>query len=360
MEKVFLLSGAYPPQTGGELYNYQLSQYLESVGIEQEYVNLHKLRHYFRLAWLPGIGTFLASVIIAGFVYRYRGILVEDHYFSKFLLVTNLIQRWLRKGQIIVLVHLFYKYDSQDKNWFRKFWYQTQEKIRLSFADAIITTSEYSKQEIVSLGINSDLVYVINPGLDREKYAISKYVNREDKQRKILCVANYTPRKGLSYLIEAFSQIESHNFTLHLVGNSKNSNYLKQLQQKVQALNLHKIVYFHQDSNQAEIKYLYANSDIFILPSQKETFGIVFLEAMHYSLPIITTNVSAMPELVTDGDNGLLVNVADTESLAQAMSKLINNADLRINMGNNGNKKLKKSYYWQQTGAHFLGVIKSL
>ena len=95
MEKIFFLSGACPPQTGGELYNYKLSQYLATVDIEQEYVNLHKLRHYFRLAWLPGIGTILASVIIAIFVYRCRGILVEDHYFSKFLLVTNLIQHWL-------------------------------------------------------------------------------------------------------------------------------------------------------------------------------------------------------------------------------------------------------------------------
>ena len=173
-------------------------------------------------------------------------------------------------------------------------------------------------------------------------------------------MANYTPRKGLIYLIEAFSQIEPQDFTLHLFGNSKNSNYLKQLQQKVQELNLNQVIYFHQNSNQEKIKYLYANSDIFVLPSQKETFGIVFLEAMHHSLPIITTNVSAMPELVTDGDNGLLVPVNDIEALSQAMFKLINDAELRITMGNNCKKKLEESYYWEQTGVQFLAAIKRL
>ncbi|NJL81287.1 MAG: glycosyltransferase family 4 protein [Richelia sp. SM2_1_7] len=139
--------------------------------------------------------------------------------------MTNLIQRVFRKGKIVVLVHLFYGYESNDKFVIRRLINKYLEQFRLSFANLIVTSSEYSKSEIVSVGINPELVHVLSPGLDREKFQLPeerKLDNLKNKEnQKILCVGNYVPRKGILYLIEAFSQIERQNFTLHLVGNRK-------------------------------------------------------------------------------------------------------------------------------------------
>ncbi len=363
MEKVFFLTGAKPPQTGGELYNYQLSQYLEKLGWQQEYVSLHEKRHYLRLGKIPIIGDILASLIFMVILFKYRGILVEDHYFSRFLLLTNIIQRFIRKGKIVVLVHLFYGYDSQDQFVIRRLINKYIEKFRLSFADLIVTSSEYSKSEIVSVGINPQLIHVLSPGLDREKFQIlpadGNIENKDSKSsKKILCVGNYVPRKGILYLIEAFSQIERQDFSLHLVGNRKNnSSYYNQLNNAVKTLKLTDCVVFHDGADQENIKQLYTSADIFVLPSFKETFGIVFLEAMHYGLPIVTTNVSAMPELIEEGKNGFLVPTADSQALAKAISKLIENPDLIKIMGEAGRKKVATSYYWEQTCSGFASII---
>lgn len=363
MDKVFFLTGAKPPQTGGELYNYQLWQYLKKQGWKQEYVSLHEKRHYLRLGKIPIIGDILVSFILAIMLFNYKGILVEDHYYSKYLLLTNIIQRFLRKGKIVILVHLFYGYESNDKFVVRRLINKYIEKFRLSFADSIVTSSEYSKSEIVSLGINPELVHVLSPGLDREKFQILPSPSELDSKdsKKILCVGNYVPRKGILYLIEAFSQIEGQDFTLHLVGNRKNNSiYYNQLNNVVEKLKLTECVVFHDGADQENIKQLYASADIFVLPSFKETFGIVFLEAMHYGLPIVTTNVSAMPELIEEGKNGFLVPPADSQALAKAISKLIENPDLIEKMGEAGRKKVATSYYWEQTCSGFASIIEDM
>ncbi|MEA5594132.1 glycosyltransferase family 4 protein [Rivularia sp. UHCC 0363] len=362
MEKVFFLTGAKPPQTGGELYNYQLSQHLEKLGWEQEYVSLHEYRHFLRLGKIPIVGDTLVSLILTVILFPYQGILVEDHYFSKYLFLTNIIQRFFRKGKVVILVHLFYGYKSNDKFAIRRLINKFIEQFRLSFADLIVTSSEYSKSEIVSVGINPELVHVLSPGLDREKFQLSKDRKLNNQaSKKILCVGNYVPRKGILYLIEAFSLIEKQGFTLHLVGNRKNnSTYYNQLNNAVKKLNLTDCVVFHDGADQENIKQLYASSDIFVLPSFQETFGIVFLEAMHYGLPIITTNVTAMPELVEEGKNGFLVPPADSQALAKAISKLIKNPDLIAKMGAAGRKKVANSYYWEQTCSKFASIVQNM
>ncbi|MDY6902262.1 MAG: glycosyltransferase family 4 protein, partial [Cyanobacteriota bacterium] len=151
------------------------------------------------------------------------------------------------------------------------------------------------------------------------------------------------------------------SFTLHLVGNRKNNSaYYNQLQHTVEKLKLTESVVFHDGADQENIKNLYASADIFVLPSFKETFGIVFLEAMHYGLPIITTNVSAMPELIEEGKNGLLVPPADSQALAKAISKLIENPDLIKQMGESGRNKVANSYYWEQTCSRFACILQGV
>lgn len=360
MDKVIFLTGAKPPQTGGELYNYQLSQYLKKIGWEQEYISLHEKRLYLRIGKIPIIGNILASLIFAFILFKYKGIFVEDHYFSSYLFLTNILQKKINRARIIVLVHLFYDYDSTDKFILRKLIYKYIEKIRLSFADLIVTSSEYSKREIVSLGIHPELVHVLSPGIDREKFkALPKIRQLDSNNRtKILCVGNYIPRKGIIYLIQALSYIKRQDFTLHLVGNRKNnSRYYNLLNNYVKKFNLTEYVVFHDGLDQENIKCLYSCADIFVLPSFKETFGIVFLEAMHYGLPIITTNVSAMPELIEEGRNGLLVPPADSLALAKAISHLIENPHLITKMGEAGRKKMMNSYSWEETYSKFVSIL---
>ncbi|MCJ8283609.1 MAG: glycosyltransferase family 4 protein, partial [Rivularia sp. ALOHA_DT_140] len=296
-------------------------------------------------------------------LFKNRGILVEDHYFSKFLILTNVLQSVFFKSKIVVLVHLLYGYDSKDNFFIRKFINKVIEKFRLSFADLIITSSEYSKIEIVSLGINPKKNSVLSPGIDRDKFQISYSNEQSDKKdsKHILCVANYIPRKGIIYLIEALSHLRKEYLILHLVGNRKNnSSYYKKLNNTVEKLNITERVIFHDGADQENLKKLYASADIFVLPSLKETFGIVFLEAMHHGLPIVTTNVSAMPELIEEGRNGFLVPPSDSQALAQAILRLIEQPNLIKQMGEAGHEKVANSYYWEDTCSKFVFILQNM
>jgi glycosyltransferase involved in cell wall biosynthesis len=80
----------------------------------------------------------------------------------------------------------------------------------------------------------------------------------------------------------------------------------------------------------------YRNAAIFALPTEQEGFGIVFLEAMASSLPIVATRVAAVPEVVSDGTTALLIEPGDEVRLVEAIEKLLGDSDLRAILGNAG------------------------
>jgi glycosyltransferase involved in cell wall biosynthesis len=361
VDKVYFITGSFPPKTGGELYNYKLYDYLEKAGIEQEYIDLHQKRAILRLSWIPVIGSILTYLVLAIMLHRCNGLLVEDHYFSRSLVLVNIIHRYFKRGKIIIIVHHFDNYESDTPLSLKQIFSRLREKIVLGFATTIVTVSEYTKREIISLGINPCSVLVLPPGLERPKLDFLSNYQGEMRGEKIICVANCIPRKGIIDLIKAFSLIEKRGFKLHIVGKVKeNSSYYKNVISLIKELGLTQDVFLDGRLEQEELNRLYLASKIFILPSLKEGFGIVLLEAMYYGLPIVTTKISAMPELVTDGENGLLVPVADPMALAEAISKLIENPDLREQMGERGRQRILHSYHWDTTSSKFLSVIQNL
>ena len=93
-----------------------------------------------------------------------------------------------------------------------------------------------------------------------------------------------------------------------------------------------------------EITRLYARSDVFVLPSHREGFPMVIVEAMAAGLPVISTPVGAIPEVVRDGIDGFLVPVGDTAALEDRLNSLVSNATLRIQMGESGRARVHALY----------------
>ena len=392
MQKIFFLSGNYPPNTGGEFYNCQIYEYLREKEKNIEYVNLHKLRFILKLKFIPIIGDIFISLLLAILLLRCRGLLIVDNYFSYYLIFTKIINK-LFHGKLVLIVHHSDRYqDNKQKSIFSiiDYFNQIKEKISLFLADKIVTVSEYTKKEIIALGVNSEIIEILPPGLDRQKLEYkSDLVNTETIHEtyssedscennsnkisknhpiQILCVGHCIPRKGIIHLIEACDRIinqqgksRNSDFTLHIVGKTdKDKRYYTKVKHLIEKFKLQEYICLHERVNQQDLNKLYSSSDIFILPSLKEGFGIVFLEAMYYSLPIITTNISAIPELVKNRDNGLLVPPANAKFLAEAILLLIDNSQLRITMGQQGKKIVDKYYFWEQTNSKFLSIVDKL
>ena len=99
-----------------------------------------------------------------------------------------------------------------------------------------------------------------------------------------------------------------------------------------------------------EVGSYYEKAAIFCLPTTLEPFGIVFCEALSYKLPIVATNIAAIPDFVSEGDNGFMVDVNDADTLADRLIYLLNDASICQEFGERGFELGKERYTWQNTG----------
>jgi sugar transferase (PEP-CTERM/EpsH1 system associated) len=126
------------------------------------------------------------------------------------------------------------------------------------------------------------------------------------------------------------------------------------LQSLVEELALGDCVWMAGDRD--DIPNLLACMDVFVLPSLGEGVSNTVLEAMATGLPVVATRVGGNPELVTEGDTGLLVPVSDIAALARALQRLIDDPALCVRMGNAGLERVQRDFDWQRTVAAYLQV----
>lgn len=143
-------------------------------------------------------------------------------------------------------------------------------------------------------------------------------------------VSRLIPLKGVHYALDAFAQIASSYSDAHFVIVGDGPERTK-LEQKVVKYKLTDRVHFMGWRN--DVERIFAGLDILLVPSTREGFGLVLLEAMSKRVPVIASNVSAIPEVVQHGQTGLLVPPRNPDSLAQAIRILVDDRALRAHMG---------------------------
>jgi len=175
----------------------------------------------------------------------------------------------------------------------------------------------------------------------------------------VLCVARQYPRKRIVDLIEAFALVTAREPRARLVVIGDGPEHAV-LDERLQQRGLQDRVFLLGAlPDDAEVRAWYAKASLFCLPSEQEGFGIVFLEAMASGLPVISTTATAIPEVVPDGEAGLLVAPRDPAALAEAMLRLLQDPALRARMRNAG-RHHARLYSWEQVADRFLEAVAPL
>ena len=226
----------------------------------------------------------------------------------------------------------------------------------LSYADVIISPSEYYINESRFLRKYRDKIIGIPYGINLSDFEIS-YSKEECRKnlglpldKKILLYVGYlSPYKGPDVLVKAMPRIVKivPNVELIFVGKGVMREELERLSKR---LGVEKNVRFVGFIGDVTIKTLYYKAaDVFCLPStmSTESFGIVNLEAMACGTPIVASKIGGIPDVVRDGENGLLAPPMDPEALADVLIYLLENEDVREEMGKNGRKKVE-DYSWEK------------
>ena len=164
--------------------------------------------------------------------------------------------------------------------------------------------------------------------------------NRHNSNKvKFVFLGRIGQRKGAFDLIRAFATLPTHllNCSELVLAGDGDGDEARSL---VEELNLGNCVVFDWLSSHQRDELL-AESHVFVLPSYNEGLPMALLEAMSWALPVITTPVGGIPELIQDGHNGFLVNPGDMNCLSQVMQKLIQDESLRLVLGHNAINSVK-------------------
>ncbi len=193
----------------------------------------------------------------------------------------------------------------------------------------IVLSYSWKKFYIDNLGLKEEQVVVL-PNPVKFPVEIPQRINPE--KVRLLFLGKIGDRKGTFDLINAITHIPlSHRQSLELTiagdGEGQRARVL------IESLNLAQHIKILDWVNEQQRDDLLKQSDVFILPSYNEGLPMAILEAMSWGLPIITTPVGGIPELVIPHHNGLLVEPGEIKQLAQAIESLIQNEELRLSLG---------------------------
>lgn len=194
--------------------------------------------------------------------------------------------------------------------------------------------------------------------IDLEKDKIRASLKFLDNEKIIIYVGRLDKIKGVEYLIKSMRIIveKKPNVKLLLIGDGSERTKLENLSNR---LNLQKnIIFMGFLPNKTIPKYMIV-SDIFVLPSLSESFGIVNIEAMYCSLPIVATNVGGIPEIVVNEINGFLVEPKNPHQIAEKVILLLKDNKLRDKVSKY-NRENAKEYSWEKVVDKLEEVYKSV
>ena len=223
-------------------------------------------------------------------------------------------------------------------------------KIILSHADHIITVGQELYQDVLTeYKIDPNRVSIISMGVNREifkpvqnKVEVKKQFQVDDRLKIILFVGNITAEKGVRELVEAYDVIKKRNsqYTLHLIGSQKDEAFVIQIKNLISEKSI-KDVFLHDVKPQEEVSKWMAITDVLVLPSYNEGFGLVALEAMACETPVIGSGVGGLKILLEEGA-GVIINPIDIDKMAESIIQVVSDEELREKIKLNSQKKVKE------------------
>ena len=231
----------------------------------------------------------------------------------------------------------------------KKKWVKPLLKFAISQAQAVFANSSFTASKIKALR-NVDVEW--SPyGTTLETGTGNAEPHAINGKFKILFVGRHIERKGIRYLIEAAKYLPRDQFEIRIVGVGDLTDELKKLASESATPNSAEIIFTGKLSPEALAnEYKFAN--VFTLPAivdskgDTEGLGVVLIEAMELGLPIVASNVGGIPDVVIDGETGILVPEKDPEALANAYKRLASNPELISQLLAGSQKRINECFTW--------------
>ena len=221
-------------------------------------------------------------------------------------------------------------------------------------AAAIFTLSERTRRSFIEdFGVPADRVRAIYGGPNFDPDMLEQRApNGSQRPPTVLFVGRQFARKGGDILLAAFRKARARvpDAELIVIG----PDQIDGAGAGVRSLGF---VNKATPSGWRTLVEAYANADVFCLPTRFEAFGVAYIEAMHFGLPCIGTNVWAVPEIIDDGRTGHLVEPDDVDTLAERLVTLLSDRELARRMGLAGRERARRMLTWSSAVERMLETL---
>jgi glycosyltransferase involved in cell wall biosynthesis len=228
-------------------------------------------------------------------------------------------------------------------------------------SDGLIAISEATKQDVLkqyqvsAVKISVTYLSVSSIFVPASPTVLNEFRKRlRLPERYILYLGGYSFRKNVTALIQAFSQLRNlrHHVKLVLAGGIK-SGLEEQLRSLIAKLGIQEDVVWLGHISERDLPILYSGAEIFVYPSIYEGFGLPVLEAMACGTPVITSNVSSLPEVA--GDAAVLVDPHDNMGLTMAMRRILEDSSFHVDLGQKGLAR-SEAFSWDRCARQTIAV----
>ncbi|OPL19903.1 MAG: hypothetical protein AVO35_00105 [Candidatus Aegiribacteria sp. MLS_C] len=345
---LFIMLGKRDFVSGGYIFNFRMVEMLRETGFDVEVVHYRSVPRGITGSWIDSsryvrsrAAEYGPDLIIIGKSYQYVPLLR--------------LSRLSRRTPVLYLMHHLEWTDSGNR--VRSRLYRKYVGWLLGMADRVWSNSGNTASALKGMGIPEGRIRVISPGFEKTGEPPPDRGGREGPVR-LLSVGSISRRKDQETLLRACHLLDGEDFLLELAGStSSEPSYARSIEKLAEELGLGSRTEISGSLDPERLREAYRRADILVHTASWEAFGMSILEGMWQGLPVVATDVAGIPELVADGDNGILVPPGEPGMLAEALRKLIFDPGLRASMGTRSREIAGGMNDWDGTDAGFLELV---
>jgi glycosyltransferase involved in cell wall biosynthesis len=341
-----LIYGSLENQSGGYFYDRMLVEHLRDAGDQVEVLSLEEgnyLRH---------LGDNFSRTLRERLDKLKFDLLVQDELNHPSLFMINYSIRDVVSYPIVSIVHHLRSSESHP-GWQNRIYGWVEGRYLKSVAGFIFNsqTTRHAVENLVGSEISGVVAYPAGDHLqvDLHQEMIASRA-KEDGPLRLLFLGNVIRRKGLDLLLAALSQIPRGQWLLKVAGSLEmDPTYVRSVKELVKGYGFDDQVTFAGYLGEEDLRLVMIDSQVLVVPSEYEGFGIAYLEGMGFGLPAIATTAGGAVEIISHREDGFLIPPGDKDQLVNYINQLIGGRELLTKMSLAARERYLHHPSWEET-----------
>ncbi len=243
--------------------------------------------------------------------------------------------------------------------WIRSLLQGALDRLTYRHGSGFIAAGQSLVDTLRGLGVPDNRIRLVPPGCDVPVDGPPRLDLRQGRDVAVLCVANWTPNKGIVELVSAFASLPESAATLWLVGATDvDRAYAERVRRRISAPNLSDRVVVRGALPFDEVARMYRSADVFALCSSVDAYGTAWAEAISAGLPVIGWRTANLPHLAEHGREALMPEPGDLRGLASALHAISSDAGLRERLSAGAKRRAGTLPAWRDSEEAFFGAVR--